>query len=270
MKGRAMRSRWFLSFLLVPYIVSAHMLDPRSIDRYSEILLSPEGGRVYYVLIYGQNGTDSANNALDLDKEGKATPESQEPYLAQRNSEYLPGQTLEIDSRAVELRYLGGVTGTVRAHGGMHANRAVLTYEFDYPDNMARDAAVPFHYEDRNFVRLFAWKQVRVVGLQGVEVRGHQPYSDIAPYDYTVLDLGGFLPATRSVTLETVVPSNPVSDATSSDSYAEALMEVGVPAPPMTEMFYFKRTLQVGVPIVLLVGAVVVVRNRRKHNREHH
>ncbi|HQO35240.1 MAG TPA: hypothetical protein PLG59_11290 [bacterium] len=258
-----------LVFLLSLSVFSwAHSLDPRSIDRYSEILLSPEGGRLYYVLVYGQNGTDYAVNMLKPDSLGHAAPELQQPYLEQRSKEYLPGQLLQVYSQDVPLRYIGGVSGMSTGHGGMRVNRSVLIYEFNYPDGMPRDQKVPFYYEDDNFARLFAWKQIRVAGLQGVQIDGHRPYENLTPYDYTMLDTGGLLPATRSVSLEITVPSSPVADATPEASFAEALMEMGVPQPDRKEQVFLRNFLLFFVPVSILAGIIVVIFNRRKAERE--
>ena len=254
--------------LCLPVFSWAHNLDPRSIDRYSEILLSPESGRLYYVLVYGQNGTDYAISILKPDASGHAAPELQRIYLEQRNREYLPNQRLQIHSQDVPLRYIGGVSGMSIGHGGMLVNRSVLIYEFNYPDGMPRDQKVPFHYEDNNFARLFAWKQIRVVGLQGVQVYGLRPYENLTPYDYTMLDTGGLLPATRSVSLEITVPSSPVADATPEVSFAEALMEVGVPTSPDRELTLLKKFFLVLVPTAVLAAIILIVFNRRKAHRE--
>lgn len=259
-----MRLLWFVILVILGRCATAHMLDPRSIDRYAEILLSPEGGRLYYVLMYGLNGTEYARQILQPNDQGIAPVDRQQTYLAYRHQQYSAGQRLEIDSQKVSLQYIGGVAGMVIGHGGMETNRAVLIYGFDYPEGMTRDVPVPFYYEDTNFARLFAWKQIRVLGLQGVQVRGHQPYEDLVPYDYTRLDLAGFLPSTRSVSLEIVVPSQRVVGATPAVSYAQSLMEMGWPAPPAVELRLFKRVLLVGVTIALLAGGALVILSRRR------
>lgn len=259
-----MRLAWFLSFLVIPCAAWSHSLDPRSIDRYAEIILSSESGRVYYVLVYGRNGTDFARDMLQPDKQGLATIEKQQAYLARRNAQYVPGQTLEIDSEAVDLRYIGGASGMGIGHGGAEVNRAVLIYQFDYPSEMVRDATVALRYEDANFARLFAWKQIRVLGLQGVRVQGHQPYKDLVPYDYTRLDLAGFLPSTRSVQLNILIPAEPVVEASPAVSYAEALMEFGWGEPLRSEVRLLTKVVLAGISITLLVGGLAVVISRRR------
>ncbi len=259
-----MRFFWSVILLILARSAAAHMLDPRSIDRYAEILLSPQAGRLYYVLVYGLNGTEYARQILYPNNQGIAPVDRQQTYLEYRNQQYSSGQTLTIDSQTVPLRYIGGVAGMVIGHGGMEANRAVLIYEFSYPESMARNVPVPFHYEDTNFARLFAWKQIRVLGLQGVQVRGHQPYEDLVPYDYTGLDLAGFLPSTRSVDLERVVPSEPVIGASPAVSYAQSLMEMGWPPPPRTESRLLTRFVLAGLTIGLVVGGTIMILGRRR------
>jgi hypothetical protein len=259
-----MRLVWVLIFLIASCTVWSHALDPRSIDRYAEIILSPERGRVYYVLVYGQNGSEFARDMLQPDPLGLAPIDRQQAYLAQRNDQYAPGQTLEINSQPVPLQYVGGASGMVIGHGGAEVNRAVLIYEFGYPADMVRDATVPCRYEDTNFVRLFAWKQIRVLGLQGVQVDGHIPYENLIPYDYTNLDLAGFLPSTRSVQLDIFVPAQPVDGATPAVSYVDALMKFGWPPPPPIETQLLKKVIVVGISITLLVGGIAVVVSRRR------
>jgi len=262
-----MRLGWFVVFWMVPCVVLGHMLDPRSIDRYAEILLTPEGGRLYYVLVYGQNGTEFAREILQPNEQGLAAIERQQTYLAQRNGQYLPGQTIEVDSQPTALEYIGGLSGMTIGHGGAEVNRAVLIYQFRYPDSVRRDTSLPFRYEDTNFTRLFAWKQIRVLGLQGVQVHGHQPYKDLTPYDYTGLDAAGFLPSTRSVELEISVPAGPVGGATPAISYVDALMQMGWPERPRSEVWLLKKVVAAGVSITLLVGGAAVIWSRRRGAR---
>jgi hypothetical protein len=262
--AETMRLVWVPTFLIVSCTVWSHALDPRSIDRYAEILLSPAGGRVYYVLVYGQNGSEFARDMLQPDPQGLAPLDRQQAYLAQRNDQYAAGQTLEINSQPVPLQYVGGASGMVIGHGGAEVNRAVLIYEFGYPADMVRDATVAFRYEDTNFVRLFAWKQIRVLGLQGVRIYGHTPYENLVPYDYTGLDLAGFLPSTRSIQLDILVPAQPVAGATPAVSYVDALMQFGWPPPPRTEIQLLKKVIVAGVSITLLIGGIAVVVSRRR------
>ncbi len=255
-----------LLLVLLPGVCPAHKLDPRSIDRYAEILLSPAGGRMYYVTVYGQIGTDDARKILEPDRHGRATPEKQKVLLAKRRDEYTDKQTLQIQGERVDLTYRGGVSGMTIGHGGMEANRTVLIYDFVYPAGMPRDATVSFHYEDRNFTRLYAWKQIRVLGLQGVRVSGHQPFDDLDPYDYQMLDTTGIMPTTRSVTLEIYVPSQPVRNPLAVDSYAEVLMDVGWSRPKSQAATMLKRVLMIGVPVVLAAGIIAVfVSQKRRH-----
>ena len=157
----------------------------------------------------------------------------------------------------------------VTGHGGAVANRAVLIYSFDYPEDMPRGEKVPLRYQDKNFVRLFAWKQIKVIGLQGVEVVGHQPYQDLIPYDYTMLDLGGLLPSTQAVSVEIAVPNAPVLDAEPSESYAEALMRFGLPTAPKTELKMLKTFVIIVIPLTILVGISIVIKRRRESSETH-
>jgi len=253
-----------LLLIVLPCECWAHKLDPRSIDRYAEILLSPDGGRLYYVTVYGQIGTDDARRVLEPDRDGLADSENQAIYLAQRRDEYTDKQTLRIDGEDVDLEFSGGVSGMILGHGGMEANRAVLIYDFKYPAGMPRDATVSFHYEDRNFTRLYAWKQIRVLGLQGVRVPGHQPYGDMIPYDYRRLDMEGIMPTTRSVSLDIYVPSKPTHNSPPVDSYAEALMEVGWSRPDPPAAVFLTRVLMLGITLALLIGIIAVFMSQKR------
>lgn len=201
--------RWARTPLLALLLVApawGHNLDPKSMDRYSEVLLGASSGQFYYVVLYGADWTAKAKEFMGIEVNESPDPELEQAWVADVAPVYLEGVSIALNGQPIVPRQAGGAARPSTGHGGIPVIEVVLVAEFDYPADLPRGEPVPFSVDDRNFRGPRSWLQTRVVPLEGVRVEGRQPYSNVDPFNYFILDNANILPTTRKLSLQVTLP----------------------------------------------------------------
>ena len=190
-------------------------------DRYSEVLLGASSGQFYYIVLYGSDMTGAAKEFMQIQLNEQPDPKLEQEWVAKVAPGYLDGVPLSIGGQPLELRLAAGAARPSLGHGGVPVIEVALIAEFDYPPGLTRGEPLTLSIDDLNFIGPRSWLQTRVVPLEGVVLEGHQPYGNLAPFNYYVLDNANILPATRKMDLEIVLP---VADQTAPTSGETVVM----------------------------------------------
>ncbi len=261
---------------------NAHNLDPDSMDRFSEILLGAESGQFYYIVYYGMNETKRAFEVL-LDKPGGDVVQENVPkWIEKVGPGYLNGVEITLDSHPLKIELRTGRANLAIGHGGVTVIAVALVGEFSYEGHNQPGKSLSFIIEDKNFQGPRSWMQMRAVGLEGVQIEGHQPYEDLEPFNYVLLDNQNFLPGTRRLELEIRFPdagdaaAGIPANATGALSYGpetyERLAEpIGFSKDRYGEVKSLKKILMGSCAVFLLgVLAVIIVRLKKQQKDNQH
>jgi nickel/cobalt transporter (NicO) family protein len=148
-------------------VASAHPLGNFTINRYSELVLSPETIDIDYVLDMAEIPTFQETSAIDVNGDGSIGAPERQSWADRTAAKIRANLIVAVDGRAVQLR---AVSDSMRFRSGQ-AGLPILYFTATFRGPLG-GASGTVEYADGNFPGRIGWKEITARSDEGVAL-GH-------------------------------------------------------------------------------------------------
>jgi nickel/cobalt transporter (NicO) family protein len=141
----------------------AHPLGNFTINRYSGLVVSPQGVDVRYVVDMAEIPTFQEAPAIDSNGDGSLDADERRRWARQRADEVLANLRLTLNGTPVDLE---SVSQSARLRAGQ-AGLSVLSFTALFRGSLTESSGI-LRYADRNFAGRIGWKEVTARSTAGV------------------------------------------------------------------------------------------------------